>query len=1115
MKIVNDYIIAKLKGIVPFVTPCFFSIRRHQIKTLFSAVFFLIQIVASSQTIELNPPEVFPSAPTTAELGKFGSYPVNLSTGLPNIEIPLYVVQSGDLQIPIKLMYHASGIKVNQTSSWVGLGWSLNTGGLISLETRDTPDELEPNPYTIPDVSSLENLINSNPYNFNLPDINSALKNSWVKDAYHINLPSVNGIFFLDSDSDGEVYTKFPPEEFKIYRHKTISLQNDYLYKVIDKKGVVYFLADTEQSEILRSTQDITNPHIYNKKYNSSWLLNKIINSKGDSITYDYGTQYSFSQKSESHSKSYSITQNESNTTSSIAPWKKSSSTSFTYANKLQQINIPNGRIRFVTGSNPQYEGVDGQSGVYLEKIIIEKGDGISPYEEIKTISFQYSITGASYFESSTGMNRYRFKLDKVVETKGTSNEKEIASFEYDDVQLPSPGSYSVDYFGYFNGKSNQNLIPKRFVNINGSIEQIGKADRSIDVDKIRAGILTKVIHPTKGATKFEYEPNSFYGKNVFIKGQNADNSMDIIGQGNGSVPPPVCQGDCDIQTETYNFSLNESTTLFLTGDLTCDNCDITNAKYTYAKIRVYDDGQEIYSLIMNRNDLQLEEIINLSPGSISIELEVYGSLVEAHVLVSYLEQVGNLADENVDGFGLRIKTITNYDSDDSFLSQKRYQYQIPKTTNSSGHIVNEDKNFDRVSTYRSVNVVSCISPAQYSDTNSYTYSSSSGTGFENNSIQYSFVTELENDINGDSKGRTQSEFSVEPNQIIDYNSGSIWVNQGHKRGKLIERTIYNEQNDSLIKENHFYSENQIKSSSRKDFKMYDHGTANYVIDNCGATFTLSQSKEILETDLGMNWYKKDSTITIQYLYGTNGLKTGEIESAIDYVYSDYNQEIQTITMRNSGFETIVNGFQYAHDLNETQLISENRISVPLSTNESINGQIVNSRRTEYSFFNGLYQPYEVYGRKGFEVDLGIDDDRKVTFDQYTTNGKVKEYHFEDGKTISIVWGYSGQYPIAKIENLTYGQIPTILLNNVIGLSNSDVDQNALLLALEELRNDSALSSAMITTYTYDPLVGVTSITNAKGMTTYYEYDDFGRLEIIKDNDGHILSKNAYHYKSQ
>lgn len=55
----------------------------------------------------------------------------------------------------------------------------------------------------------------------------------------------------------------------------------------------------------------------------------------------------------------------------------------------------------------------------------------------------------------------------------------------------------------------------------------------------------------------------------------------------------------------------------------------------------------------------------------------------------------------------------------------------------------------------------------------------------------------------------------------------------------------------------------------------------------------------------------------------------------------------------------------------------------------------------------------------------------------------------------------------------------------------------------------------MVTTYTYDPLIGVTSITDPKGYTTYYEYDDFNRLKRVKDADEKILSQSEYHYKGQ
>jgi len=58
-------------------------------------------------------------------------------------------------------------------------------------------------------------------------------------------------------------------------------------------------------------------------------------------------------------------------------------------------------------------------------------------------------------------------------------------------------------------------------------------------------------------------------------------------------------------------------------------------------------------------------------------------------------------------------------------------------------------------------------------------------------------------------------------------------------------------------------------------------------------------------------------------------------------------------------------------------------------------------------------------------------------------------------------------------------------------------------------------SDAQMTTYTYDPLVGMTSSTDAKGMTTTYEYDGFQRLLNVKDKDGNITKHNDYHYQNQ
>jgi len=63
---------------------------------------------------------------------------------------------------------------------------------------------------------------------------------------------------------------------------------------------------------------------------------------------------------------------------------------------------------------------------------------------------------------------------------------------------------------------------------------------------------------------------------------------------------------------------------------------------------------------------------------------------------------------------------------------------------------------------------------------------------------------------------------------------------------------------------------------------------------------------------------------------------------------------------------------------------------------------------------------------------------------------------------------------------------------------------------LDELRLCPA--GARMTTYTHDPLVGLTSQTDPSGRTTTYEYDALGRLIRTRDEQGHILSQQQYHY---
>ena len=113
-------------------------------------------------------------------------------------------------------------------------------------------------------------------------------------------------------------------------------------------------------------------------------------------------------------------------------------------------------------------------------------------------------------------------------------------------------------------------------------------------------------------------------------------------------------------------------------------------------------------------------------------------------------------------------------------------------------------------------------------------------------------------------------------------------------------------------------------------------------------------------------------------------------------------------------------------------------------------------------------------------------------------------------------WGYNYQYPVAKIENMSYSNIALGLETYLNQLDDytviDDSNRESLYLVNQNIRKNLP-SGALITTYTYDPLIGITSQTDTNGRTTYFEYDDFGRLRYIKDHDGHIINNYEYHYK--
>ena len=66
---------------------------------------------------------------------------VSYYTGTPNISLPLPSLQGKSITVSMSLTYDASGIRVDQLATWVGLGWNLNVGGMITRQVNGLPDD--------------------------------------------------------------------------------------------------------------------------------------------------------------------------------------------------------------------------------------------------------------------------------------------------------------------------------------------------------------------------------------------------------------------------------------------------------------------------------------------------------------------------------------------------------------------------------------------------------------------------------------------------------------------------------------------------------------------------------------------------------------------------------------------------------------------------------------------------------------------------------------------------------------------------------------------------------------------------------------------------------------
>ncbi|WP_299223961.1 RHS repeat domain-containing protein, partial [uncultured Aquimarina sp.] len=186
-------------------------------------------------------------------------------------------------------------------------------------------------------------------------------------------------------------------------------------------------------------------------------------------------------------------------------------------------------------------------------------------------------------------------------------------------------------------------------------------------------------------------------------------------------------------------------------------------------------------------------------------------------------------------------------------------------------------------------------------------------------------------------------------------------------------------------------------------------------------------------------------------------------------------------------------------------------------TKQGTENILLAKQRTDYKLWGTEkhVSPEFVYTSKG-NATL----EERMRYIDYDNLGHPLEVVQTLGSPVIFIWGYNDRYPIAKIANATYTGMPaavTDLIDQIKTISNAEdtaSEEIAMRSKFKDLRSHTFFANAEITSYTYNPQIGVTSITDPRGYTMYYEYDGFNRLSTVKDQDGNLMSENEYNYKN-
>jgi YD repeat-containing protein len=1056
---------------------------------------------AVTDQIKRSLPNPVPPSPNVASLGKFLDYPVGHYTGVPEVTIPLYEVKSGTLTVPITLSYHAAGVKPTDVGSWVGMGWSISAGGQLSRNVRGKPDEdgyystpLLPNSITTPPA-----ICTDYQYFYNAATSVSDTE----PDVYAYSFPGKGGQFILPAPPQGSSIN--PPAYLVPYAPYKVNKVNNSKYEITDDAGVLYRYGTGADGIIATEGTTATTAGSYTLVATTAWQLRDIIApNSNDVIKFNYQANGSSYTKDVSYVFSLvdkCIVTNPNPDGVQPPPQYCPLQTNITEAKNvesnttntaLSEIIFETGKVVFFLGSQRSDANQAGGTGIgsTLDHIIIYSKRQGTYYPE-KQINFNYSYyTSASSSTESLRLDGVQF----MTSPNGPPAQAAVQRYKFSyygnggfDWDRDEPTFFAArDYWGYYNGAlDNTNLIKPRTesvtdgVGTNSTNTFGGATNREANLTFTKQGVLQKIDYPTGGTIEFDYELNQYddAGTAKAAGGLRVNKMTTTDGFGSPPVIKTYKYGQIISGSHTglgkANFDPSQ-TNSFGTTTIYGGNCVVSQAYYNY-RSRVY------YSM----SAFGLDGFDN-SSVRYNYVTEYFGDpAVQTNGRIDYVYDDGaSLGDVNQTIFetGRSIKSTNSW---------RRGKLTSKSVYNAAGQLVS---------------------------TNTIHY-----TRYSENTMLVGWGTGIA--VSG-TEACDPQHCTLPSGTVVSQNSVRF-LHWDQSTGVLVDDQIQNTEYEAA---------NNLKFVTTQTDKVNDATKLVPLTE----TFLRSTDNEARVT-----------TYTYPFQLSTNGSST----NAAKGIHLLKNKNISVVPL-----EILVN-FQNINGTNKRFISSQATTYKENPTN------------TNYVVPDALYifesqQPVTTYSAisvNGTNNGLTMNSNLKLrlAFDKYDNEGNLLSYTKVGDIATTYRYGYSNAMPITQVANAGDAEVFTQNFEDNSGNSGSAVPHSGDLFyagptfpvsftlpagttrsfvidywyidglgkwkynikaytGATTLNDGSGYDDiriypkdAQISTFTYNTVNGKTSESDTNGLTTYFDYDKFGRLEVIRDSDKNVLKTYGYQYTTK